>query len=253
MRRSLLPRFRDRRLAVLPAGRATIRLWAGSRRVPLQRYRGDGTTCPTENNTCNKVNDVVQVYRACCLSDGMCINTTQSVCGAAWVAGTFNASVTCEDAAPSLCPSSLQRCCFTDGRCELHDPRRLFGPRWDGDFGSNDLPAECLRRVRSRWRVLCATAGACSVITESQCRAGGGVFQGNGTNCTLAMGTCPGFGACCRSDGACFDEVTAAQCGILTGDVADYQGDGSFCDAPCAGLRPSRRVLRRHGAMPVRS
>ena len=199
---------------------------------PYSAYRGDGTTCPTENNTCNKVNDVVQVYRACCLSDGMCINTTQSVCGAAWVAGTFNASVTCEDAAPSLCPSSLQRCCFTDGRCELMTPAGCSAHGGTAISAQTTCPLNACAGFVPVGACCGATAGACSVITESQCRAGGGVFQGNGTNCTLAMGTCPGFGACCRSDGACFDEVTAAQCGILTGDVADYQGDGSFCDAP---------------------
>ena len=78
----------------------------------------------------------------------------------------------------------------------------------------------------------CLAGGACEVLTQTQCAAQAGVFQGLGTSC--APNPCPQpVGACCAASGAC-SLVTATACASQGGA---YQGDGTDCDPnPCAVL-----------------
>jgi endonuclease/exonuclease/phosphatase family metal-dependent hydrolase len=89
----------------------------------------------------------------------------------------------------------------------------------------------------------CCTSGVCEVKTEADCLAGGGEYQGDGTDCS--GGPCTPVGACCYAcdpvplapcpDGsgspgsACVD-LAEADC-LASGGV--YRGDGTSCgDAP---------------------
>jgi hypothetical protein len=61
-------------------------------------------------------------------------------------------------------------------------------------------------------------------MEQDPCEAGGGVYQGDDSECSSV--SCPQPGACCNTDGSCDDgaEQTACEAG---GGV--YQGDGSDC------------------------
>ncbi|MFH1107591.1 MAG: hypothetical protein V1790_00110 [Planctomycetota bacterium] len=201
---------------------------------PFSAYRGDGTSC---GGSCTGTGIT---YRACCLPDGTCINTTSSICVAAWIAGSYNPDKKCEDVGTTFCASSVGRCCFTDGRCEhLTETgcRALVGcsaaPAPCSNFagtGTTCSPSVCAGYVPVG--ACCGTApGICSVVTENQCLSTNGIYRGNGSNCTLVPQTCPGFGACCHYDGDCFDDFTHAECDTIGGT---YEQDASVCSPTLA-------------------
>jgi hypothetical protein len=84
--------------------------------------------------------------------------------------------------------------------------------------GSGPLPGAC-----------CFPDGSCEVLFETDCAAGGGSFQGEGTNCETVVCPTPPTGACC----------IGTDCVILTRDDCataggNYIGDDSTCDPnPC--------------------
>jgi hypothetical protein len=79
-----------------------------------------------------------------------------------------------------------------------------------------------------------APFGACCVgfdctpdLSEADCLAAGGIYQGDGSNCTPN----PCVGACCLPDGSCDDTGDAAYCDGIGGI---YQGDATDCvPNPC--------------------
>ncbi len=74
----------------------------------------------------------------------------------------------------------------------------------------------------------CCLAGAtCAITTGSDCAAGGGTYQGDGTECSPNPCSTPvePTGACC-SAGVC-TEVTSSACAATSGAV--YSGDGTDC------------------------
>ncbi len=75
----------------------------------------------------------------------------------------------------------------------------------------------------------CLPDGSCVVLTEKECGAQGGDYQGDGTDCDPNPCDQP-EGACCFSDGSCV-VLSEADC-VAQGGV--YQGDGTDCDPnPC--------------------
>jgi len=80
----------------------------------------------------------------------------------------------------------------------------------------------------------CYENGVCEMIFETaECEAGGGTFQGFGSDCD-SVDCPPQFGACCVDDGAdCFN-VTPTFCVETLGGT--FQGVGTSCDVtdPCA-------------------
>jgi spore coat protein A, manganese oxidase len=75
----------------------------------------------------------------------------------------------------------------------------------------------------------CFANGTCQVLTQSNCTAQGGMYQGNGTSCT--PNPCPQpTGACCFANGTC-QVLTQANC---TAQSGTYQGNGTSCTPnPC--------------------
>jgi hypothetical protein len=75
----------------------------------------------------------------------------------------------------------------------------------------------------------CLVDGTCVEVTEADCLAQGGTYQGDSTLC--ANVTCPPVaGACCLSDGSCV-QVSEADC-LTQGGT--YQGDFELCvDVEC--------------------
>lgn len=75
----------------------------------------------------------------------------------------------------------------------------------------------------------CCVGGVCTLQFPTQCEANGGLFAGEGTDCS---GGCPG-GACCNSDQTCSTAATQSAC--ETGGGV-WQGDGVDCmDVICGG------------------
>ncbi len=187
---------------------------------PLMAYKGDGTTCL--GATCGLIGQ----YGGCCLPDGTCMNTTQSVCTASWVQGVFSAGVRCESA-PQTCPNLVNRCCFGNGTCDL-----LTGVACSARGGTSVAgqttcsPTACA----SSGGACCGLAtGDCTMSTQAQCELQGGKYRGDTSTCASPTTTCPGFGACCRSNGDCFDRLSAADCSLIAGT---FEGAGSSCLSP---------------------
>jgi hypothetical protein len=69
----------------------------------------------------------------------------------------------------------------------------------------------------------CLAADDClEGVTEADCTAQGGVYAGNGTQCSV----CIPVGACCLTDGNCVPFQTESDCNAVAGF---YQGDGTSC------------------------
>lgn len=62
--------------------------------------------------------------------------------------------------------------------------------------------------------------------TASQCNAEGGFYQGDDSDCASPTATCPGFGACCRGNSECINNMTQAQCTAVGGV---YRGTATTC------------------------
>ncbi len=191
-------------------------------------YRGDGTNCPFD---CNSTS-----YGGCCLPDGMCLNTTSGFCAAPWVRGWFlgvGDGNYCDDAAAGAnpCTQHLRRCCFSDGSCQLLDGRSTACTLLGGVLGTETTcsPTACASAVPTGACCETPAGTTCMVKTQAQCNAANGLYQGDTTTCVNPATTCPGFGACCRGDGDCFDDLSAAECTTIEGG---YQGNGTACDAP---------------------
>jgi len=75
----------------------------------------------------------------------------------------------------------------------------------------------------------CLVDGTCVEVTEADCTAMNGTYNGDGTVCT--GGSCPpASGACCLPDGTCV-QVSEADCTAMGGS---YNGDLTLCvDAMC--------------------
>ena len=62
----------------------------------------------------------------------------------------------------------------------------------------------------------CFEDGQCSIFTLKQCEIEGGIYQGDGTVCSVER--CPGKGACCFTADTCLN-ITMTLCGILGGTL----------------------------------
>jgi PKD repeat protein len=97
---------------------------------------------------------------------------------------------------------------------------------------SNGLTGETSQPVNVAGVGACceADAGPCTDgLGQSECEAGGGVYQGDGTTCSPDPCPAPLGGACCF-DSSCIIDIEEA-CQIEGGD---YQGDGTTCTPnPC--------------------
>jgi hypothetical protein len=157
--------------------------------------------------------------------------------------GEPNTSSTCS-ATNCRTENNYGACCFSDGSCELlmktgcQDSGGVFVTDGSGVGVKTCDPYPC-GAVASVTGACCDLAvGACEVTTELVCNESGRFFQGVGTDCADAVGTCPGIGACCRINGECFDDTRADDCEMIYDGA--YRGDGSLCDAldpGCSELR----------------
>ncbi len=98
----------------------------------------------------------------------------------------------------------------------LNDPGLSFA---DGRNGALCTPA---------LGACCGEERTCVVLTCTECRLAGGVWQGAGTVCDPNPCPRPAAGACCYEDGTC-SIGTESEC-----HGGAYQGDGTDCDPnPC--------------------
>ncbi|MCB9853700.1 MAG: hypothetical protein H6819_11435, partial [Phycisphaerales bacterium] len=75
----------------------------------------------------------------------------------------------------------------------------------------------------------CCVGGICTEQFPTQCEANGGLYAGDGTDCS---GGCPG-GACCETAGTCATYATQTACETAGGV---WQGDGVDCiNVNCGG------------------
>jgi len=189
---------------------------------------------------------------ACCLSDGSCIVTTASDCGAQ--GGSYQGDgVPCS---PNPCQGETGACCLPDGTCVQTTQAGCANMNgvYGGD-GSACLPAgacclpdgSCVAIAENCCAVLggsfiggncgpavgacCFPDGTCSFINRTCCLDQGGVFQGPGVPCNNPNPCIePPFGACCLPDGSCIT-VGPDVCQSIGGI---YQGDNVPCTPnPC--------------------
>ncbi len=189
---------------------------------PVTVYRGDGQPCPDffAGEDCTApANDP---YGACCLPDGLCLNTTESFCTMPWVGGTYKGAgtecdiFTCQGA-----------CCFTDGTCEaLTHSICIELPLFKGWMSEVVCdPGLCAEPVGA----CCPPEGTCQDgLTQDECGNLDGLYQGNGMGCGAV--TCVAFGVCCQADGTCLDAVTVDECMAITGDALAFQV-GTVCES----------------------
>jgi hypothetical protein len=70
----------------------------------------------------------------------------------------------------------------------------------------------------------CCTLGQCTILSQVQCSQRGGDYEGDGTACS--PNPCPPIGACCLQ-GICQDNLTGSEC-LLAGGL--FQGPNTTCD-----------------------
>ncbi len=207
---------------------------------PLMVYQGDGANCPNPPDPdpdpgepddglgCGNLPDpdypdlYTGPYTACCLPDGMCINTPPGFCTAGWVQGASHPSGTqCSDVGVTC---DVGPCCFSDGDCQLimeHACLGRGGTPTPGELCESDT---CLQPTGA----CCSADAQCTSSSEAACLASGGEYQGDAVPCPpVPSDLCPGLGACCLSDGTCVDWRSEAMCvGV---DQGEYQGDNNDC------------------------
>ncbi|MGB2984363.1 MAG: hypothetical protein WBE26_00655, partial [Phycisphaerae bacterium] len=185
----------------------------------LSAYLGDGTqACPYDG--CGHMTD----YAACCLPDGLCINTTQGFCEISWVGGDFDPTGTGAACDAGTC--TVGACCFPDGTCEMLTDDACTGPGfvWHTDRDC-DEPDLCPIPTRA----CCFCDGSCENLTEAECltHEPRGLYQDDDLPCSAV--TCEGFGACCQVGGECLDDYTASECFDVFG-ADHYLDDCSTCE-----------------------
>ncbi|UCC29190.1 MAG: hypothetical protein JSU86_13420 [Phycisphaerales bacterium] len=190
-------------------------------------YWGDGTICPPNpsdpDTGCGEPVD----YGACCLPDGLCINTTLSFCEAWWVGGQYRGGIACN---ALTCTTGVGACCMADGTCELLAEDDCTGPGGQGiawTQGQVCVPNNCPAPTGA----CCMSDASCTaLLSELECDDEGGLYEGDDPSadpCTTA--SCEPFGACCRPNGTCTDRVTKTDCEDTLG--GSYKGDGTTCDS----------------------
>ncbi len=70
--------------------------------------------------------------------------------------------------------------------------------------------------------------GSCTIETEDGCDAAGGIFQGNGTDCTPN----PCAGACCLMDGSCVPDIDVDACQAMDSHGWGFAGICEDCPPP---------------------
>jgi hypothetical protein len=86
----------------------------------------------------------------------------------------------------------------------------------------------------------CCIGNECRIVSEADCIAAGGTFQGSGTTCTPNP-CCPTCGACCNGD-ECY-QATEDDCFNVGGT---FGGVGSTCSeafCPCAIIRFDTKLI----------
>jgi hypothetical protein len=90
---------------------------------------------------------------------------------------------------------------------------------FDGDEGPFEITVDCVPVG-----ACCLPDGSCEELTESECTADGGTYQGDGTDCDSS--SCPQpIAACCLDDCSCTD-LTEADCDASGGR---WSGFGTDC------------------------
>lgn len=186
---------------------------------PVSAYLGDRTLCPSGFDfDCGETAD----YATCCLPNGTCINTTPVFCNQSWVGGVSGALGSTCDA--ETCTAGA--CCFSDGSCQILTESACPTVDWTAvDAGGTCDPNTCTVPMGA----CCLCDGSCQNLTEAACGEENGLYQGDdpsGDPCGTVA--CEAFGACCRPNGNCADNVTSAECEAFGGDVAG--GDWFVCD-----------------------
>jgi len=180
-------------------------------------YEGDDTTC--DPNPCPPPTG------ACCHADESCTIEMAADCGTA--GGTYWGDFTTCD--PTPCPQVRGACCLPPLYIDCIFVTAVGCDGFGGSYRGDDVPCLPTDPCPPPTGACCHPDGSCAEEPQAVCVAGGGLYQGDGTECT--PNPCPApTGGCCHSDGSC-TTVTAAQCASAGGA---YQGDGTACDPnPC--------------------
>jgi len=203
---------------------------------------------------------------ACCLPGGTCVDgETAEQCTAQ--SGVYQGNATMCQAVE--CTAA---CCLPTGACIVVEPEACLASGGVVEPALDCVGVSCPVLVGA----CCLSTGACQEgLTDEQCAAAAGAFQGQGsqcdqvvctTACCLPDGSCivasPAecaaqggtpqnaltcdsidcaviIGACCLPGGACTDGLTSEECSAAAGQ---YQGNGTTCGTvacPSACCLPS--------------
>jgi hypothetical protein len=132
--------------------------------------------------------------------------------------------------------SSPLGCCVTP-IIDVYNPYYVFSQLGAGSaymiFSTN--PGSCYNDDGGGGQGACCFADcSCQILTESECVAAGGVWNGEGSDCSSCP-DCPPFEACCFPDGSCVDALTG---NCPAGSVPQGAGTSCatvICPAPTGG------------------
>ncbi|HNO76914.1 MAG TPA: hypothetical protein PKN33_02550 [Phycisphaerae bacterium] len=176
----------------------------------------------------------VMVMQLCFeIPPGACCNGTScSVVNEADCTGVFSEPGTsCDDVE---CPLPQGACCVPPDTC-------IFTNQFacENDFSGTFDPTETCaipNPCAEPFGACCFFDGTCGDdLSESECTALGGSYNGDYTVCSTA--TCPETGACCLLQSGCLQQESAGECTSIGG--VSFQGLGTHCqDAPLFPLNP---------------
>jgi hypothetical protein len=189
---------------------------------PTTAYLGETAVCPTQPQDVPAFCGLITDYHACCLlgTANVCINTTTAACPRN--VGDFDSTSRC---VVGGCLPAERACCLPNGTCNV-----LTSSSCAAQGGTWQRSETTCGAGTCVFGACCGTSPPpqqpCTIATRASCEASGKVYRGDGTDCSTPATTCPGFGACCRPDGDCFDDFTNDQCDIIRGT---YEQNSSTC------------------------
>jgi len=159
---------------------------------------------------------------ACCTT-GSCTLTTPGTCPG----GTFQGIGTICDGTP--CPQPTGACCFTPTSCQVIDSATCTG--FGGTYIGNNIA--CGQADTCPLGACCLPSGSCVAgLSQPQCSAQGGTFQGIGSTCGSV--NCPQpTGACCNNASGFCGTLTQAACANIPN--TSWRGPLTLCTPnPCS-------------------
>ena len=181
-------------------------------------YKGDGELC--DSAPC--------AIGACCIGEFRCEVVTEGFC--TMLSGVYQGeATTCADCTGS--PAVIGSCCLiATGECleislvHCEQLTKLSGVPVEDTQWTEGVSCSVGLCTDPTVGACCLPASTCVTLIEETCMLYGGVYRGDGLDCTEEV--CNSTGACCLGSGSCIDVFSEAECVTLGGD---YLGASTDC------------------------